>query len=86
MIKSTGHADLPLHIGTVPRWLADRMRDLGTLIVESLILNYDKKEVAVCSEEVTDPRQIRYAWTNFGQVTLFGSNDLPVAPFRAVIA
>lgn len=45
MIKSTGHADLPLHIGTVPRWLADRMRDLGTLIVESLILNYDKKEV-----------------------------------------
>lgn len=45
MIKSTGHADLPLHTGTVPRWLADRMRDLGTLIVESLILNYDKKEV-----------------------------------------
>ena len=44
-----------------------------------------EKEVAVCSEEVADPRQIRYAWTNFGQVTLFGSNDLPAAPFRAVI-
>ncbi len=45
MIKSTGHADLPLHSGTVPSWLADRMRDLGTLIIESLILNYGQKEV-----------------------------------------
>lgn len=45
MIKSTGHADLPLHYGTVPRWLADRMMVLGTLIVESLIQNYGKKEV-----------------------------------------
>lgn len=45
MIKSTGHADLPLHTGTVPRWLADRMRDLGSLIIESLIINYGRKEV-----------------------------------------
>lgn len=45
MIKSTGHADLPLHYGTVPQWLANRMRDLGTLIVESLVLNYGKQEV-----------------------------------------
>ncbi|MBQ5999610.1 MAG: DUF763 domain-containing protein [Treponema sp.] len=45
MIKSTGHADLPLHYGTVPQWLANRMRDLGTLIVESLILNYGRQEV-----------------------------------------
>ena len=45
MLKRTGHADLPLHIGTVPVWLADRMRDLGTLIVESLLIQYGKKEV-----------------------------------------
>lgn len=45
MIKRTGHADLPLHVGTVPKWLADRMRDLGTLIVESLLIQYGKKEV-----------------------------------------
>lgn len=44
-MRRTGHADLPLHTGTVPRWLADRMRDLGTLIVESLILNFGKDEV-----------------------------------------
>mgnify|MGYP002626038514 CR=1 FL=1 len=52
MIKSTGHADLPLHSGTVPRWLADRMMQLGTLIVESLVLQYGKKEVLV---RLSDP-------------------------------
>lgn len=45
MPRNTGHADLPLHLGTVPKWLADRMRDLGTLIIESLIVQYGKKEV-----------------------------------------
>lgn len=45
MIRRTGHADLPLHTGTVPKWLADRMRDLGTQIVEALLIQYGKKEV-----------------------------------------
>lgn len=45
MIKKAGHADLPLHTGTVPRWLADRMKLLGTEIVEALLINYGKKEV-----------------------------------------
>ena len=52
MIKNTGHADLPLHHGTVPRWLSDRMMVLGTLIVESLIQNYGKKEVV---RRLSDP-------------------------------
>lgn len=52
MSKRTGHADLPLHTGTVPRWLADRMKNLGTLIVESLVLHYGKKEVLV---RLSDP-------------------------------
>ena len=45
MARRTGHADLPLHTGTVPRWLADRMRDMGTLIIESLLINSGKREV-----------------------------------------
>ena len=52
MIKQTGHADLPLHTGTVPRWLADRMMALGTEIVEALILEYGKREVLV---RLSDP-------------------------------
>lgn len=45
MIKRSGYADLPLHTGVVPKWLADRMKLLGTQIVESILLNYGKKEV-----------------------------------------
>lgn len=52
MAKRTGYADLPLHVGTVPKWLADRMMQLGTLIVESLIMNYGKKEVLI---RLSDP-------------------------------
>ena len=52
MPKRTGYADLPLHSGVVPKWLADRMMMLGTLIVESLIQNYGKEEVLV---RLSDP-------------------------------
>lgn len=52
MIKRTGYADLPLHVGTVPKWLADRMMQMGTLIVESIIENFGKKEVLV---RLSDP-------------------------------
>ena len=44
MIKRSGYADLPLHTGIVPKWLADRMKLLGTEIVESILINYGKKE------------------------------------------
>ena len=47
MIKRTGYADLPLHSGTVPRWLADRMMQLGTEIVRALLMEYGKREVLV---------------------------------------
>lgn len=52
MVRNTGHADLPLHGGIVPKWLADRMMQMGTLIVESLIDNFGKKEVLV---RLSDP-------------------------------
>ncbi len=52
MIRSSGHADLPLHSGTVPRWLADRMMVLGTLITESLVENFGPDEVLV---RLSDP-------------------------------
>ena len=52
MIRSSGHADLPLHTGTVPRWLADRMMVLGTLITESLVENFGPEEVLI---RLSDP-------------------------------
>ncbi len=39
-MKSSGVADLPLHGGRVPQWLATRMTTLGTAISESVIHHY----------------------------------------------
>jgi uncharacterized protein len=39
MIKS-GSADLPLHYGQVPPWLAQRMTSLGRAITETIVLDY----------------------------------------------
>lgn len=44
MIRHSGNADLPLHTGTVPRWLSDRMMVLGKAITESIVLEYGKNE------------------------------------------
>jgi uncharacterized protein len=42
---SRRYADLPLHYGKVPPWLAERMTLLGGAITESIILEYGKSEV-----------------------------------------
>jgi hypothetical protein len=39
-----GSADLPLHSGHVPKWLADRMSRLGAVITEAIILHYGRDE------------------------------------------
>jgi len=39
-MKRSGYADLPLHGGFVPPWLAERMTRLGTAIVESVVRHY----------------------------------------------
>ena len=44
-MRSTKHADLPLHYGKVPAWLATRMSTLGRAIVEAIVLEYGQKEV-----------------------------------------
>jgi len=41
-VKRSGFADLPLHGGRVPPWLASRMETLGTAIVEAVIHHYGR--------------------------------------------
>ncbi len=43
--EATRYADLPLHHGKVPPWLAERMSRLGGAIIESIMLEYGKQEV-----------------------------------------
>ena len=41
-MKRSGVADLPLHGGRVPSWLAARMTTLGTAIAESVVVHYGR--------------------------------------------
>src|SRR4030095_7577723 len=51
-MKRSGFADLPLHGGAVPRWLADRMTRLGTAICESILHSYGAAELLT---RISDP-------------------------------
>jgi uncharacterized protein len=42
--RRTGSADLPLHHGRAPKWLADRMSRLGAVVCEAIILHYGRDE------------------------------------------
>ena len=44
-MKRSGTADLPLHGGRVPPWLASRMTELGTAIAENILLTYGATEL-----------------------------------------
>src|SRR4051812_17816427 len=44
MSKRSGSADLPLHGGRVPAWLAQRMARLGAVITEAIVLEYGREE------------------------------------------
>ena len=43
-MKRSGTADLPLHNGRVPPWLAERMTALGAAITEHIVLSYGPSE------------------------------------------
>ena len=51
-MKRSGSADLPLHYGYVPQWLAERMAKLGFAISESIISEYGTRELL---RKLSDP-------------------------------
>jgi hypothetical protein len=51
-MKRSGVADLPLHGGHVPQWLAERMTKLGTAITEAIVRNYG---TSVFLSRLSDP-------------------------------
>ena len=65
----------------------------GEKIVGFEIAGVDKKyapadaeirgdKIFVRSEEVIEPLYLRYNWTNYGEVTVYSKNGIPLAPFR----
>lgn len=51
-MKRSGTANLPLHYGFVPKWLADRMKELGREIVLAIIHEYGRDEFL---RRISDP-------------------------------
>jgi len=45
MAQRAGSANLPLHGGQVPRWLADRMTRVGAVISEAVVYHYGRDEL-----------------------------------------
>jgi hypothetical protein len=45
MARRAGTADLPLHGGQVPKWLADRMTRLGAVISQAIVHHYGREEL-----------------------------------------
>ena len=45
MAQRAGTANLPLHGGQVPKWLADRMTRLGAVISEAIDHHYRRDEL-----------------------------------------
>lgn len=44
MARRSGSADLPLHSGRVPAWLAQRMSTLGAVIAQTIVHHYGRDE------------------------------------------
>src|SRR4030081_836262 len=44
MARRTGSADLPLHGGRVPPWLAGRMASLGAIVTQAIVHHYGRDE------------------------------------------
>jgi hypothetical protein len=51
-MKRSGSADLPLHYGYVPKWLAERMAKLGLAVMECIVMEYGTEEVL---KRLSDP-------------------------------
>jgi uncharacterized protein len=45
MATRTGSADLPLHGGRVPPWLAQRMAVLGAIVCQAIVHHYGREEL-----------------------------------------
>ena len=44
MARRSGTADLPLHGGRVPAWLAERMAKLGAIVCQAIVHHYGRDE------------------------------------------
>ena len=51
-------------------------------VYQSANAEFDGEKIILSSGEVSEPKYARYCWVNYGEVTVFSKNGLPLAPFR----
>src|SRR4029078_733786 len=71
MAQRSGSADLPLHGGQVPKWLADRMTRLGAVMTEAVVHHYGRDELL---RRLANP----YWFQSFGAVMGMGWNSFGI--------
>ena len=70
MALRAGTANLPLHGGQVPRWLADRMTCLGAVIAEAIVHHYGRDELLRRLTRSGSNRSVPlWAWTGIRPVS-----------------
>src|SRR3954468_23978268 len=73
MARRTGSADLPLHGGRVPQWLASRMSSLGAVITQAAVHHYGRDEFL---QRLSHP----FWFQSFGAVTCTDWHSAGIPP------
>ena len=58
---------------------------LPICVFAEALASFEGDRVFLRAREVKEPVMARYLWTNYGEVTVYGANGLPMAPFRTHI-
>ena len=82
-MRKTGSADLPLHTGRVPAWLAERMRRLAGPLAELILLEFGEEGFL---SRLADPLWFQgFARFSVWIVTLRAGHFRPLALIRAFV-
>ena len=82
MVKIT-NADGGLCVkGTLPEGSFEVSGEDGEFVPAVYAIEGDT--ICISSPSVPAPKAVRYLWTNYGEVNVFGSNGIPLAPFSTI--
>lgn len=79
-VNDAKNAPVPVDADKLPSGFEIAGRDKQFVPAEARV---EGSRIYVSSPEVAQPLYVRYLWTNYAEVTLYGKNGMPVAPFRS---
>ena len=79
MAKRTGSADLPLHTGRVPPWLAARMATLGAVICQAIVYHFASGQGGLSSRVKEPGRKLLISRSLAGLSCTEPENELTIS-------